>query len=94
MLRFKGQKKDIEHKFLGGKWPVVETAPDPELIIWKNIGVSSSSRFFRQLIVFVISMMTSFVVFYFVLILIQKRDKLKGGNWTASMCGNNKYSHS
>ena len=42
-----------------GKWLNVEQAVEPELLIWENFGVSTSSRFFRLLfyIIFVFAML-------------------------------------
>jgi hypothetical protein len=41
------RKTRYEYKFLGGHWPKVETAVDPSLIEWKNLGIGKFSRFVR-----------------------------------------------
>ena len=50
-------------KMLNGKWLHVEQAVEPELLIWENFGVSTSSRFFRLMfyIIFVIAMLVGCV---------------------------------
>jgi hypothetical protein len=38
-----GNKKSIDYKYLGGKWPEIEEAVDPTLILWQNLGVGLCS---------------------------------------------------
>jgi len=33
-LKCKKRQGEIEHKYIAGKWPKVESAPDPSLIVW------------------------------------------------------------
>lgn len=44
-------------RFFNRKWLVLEEAVEPELLLWENFGVSSSSRFFR-------------VIFYFLFVIL------------------------
>lgn len=46
-----GTRDDIEHKYIGGRWPVVEEAPDPTLIIWKNLGKGKIERCCRNIMI-------------------------------------------
>jgi hypothetical protein len=43
VLRCKGRKSEIQHKYLGKHWPQVSDAVDPSLILWQNLGVSRFS---------------------------------------------------
>lgn len=43
-LRCKKKDETIAHKYLGGKWPKVMTAPDPSLIMWENLGKGKIDR--------------------------------------------------
>ena len=44
VMRCKKQHDAIAHKYIGGRWPVVQEAPDPTLIIWKNLGNGKIKR--------------------------------------------------
>ena len=35
------------HKYIGGRWPRVKSAPDPTLILWNNLGYSKTERCLR-----------------------------------------------
>lgn len=47
--------KEIEHKLIGGHYPVVADAPDPTLIHWENLGVGKINRFCRSFASYVFS---------------------------------------
>ena len=51
-----GKRDEIEHKYLAGRWPRVQVAPDPTLIIWKNLGIGKIERFFRNLTIYIIAL--------------------------------------
>ena len=38
---------------MGGRWPKVEEAPDPSLIIWKNLGKGKIERSCRNVMIFI-----------------------------------------
>jgi hypothetical protein len=76
---------------LGGYWPLPRVAPDPSLIIWKNIGITRCSQCCRQLLVFVVSVTAVILSFVFIIWVIQRRDNLKENSWNASVCGSNVY---
>lgn len=42
------------HKFINGNWPAIETAPEPSLISWANLGYGWTNRKIRKLIVYLI----------------------------------------
>ena len=44
IIRCQGKQDTIEHKYIGGKWPVFEPAPDPSLIVWENLGKGKIAR--------------------------------------------------
>ena len=57
----------MAHKYLDGKvWPKVADAPEPSLIVWNNIGVSTLQKLIRVLVNYIIS--TIIVVISFMLI--------------------------
>lgn len=84
-------KKHV-HKFLGGHWPNCETAPDPSLIEWKNLGVGGFSRFVRQVIVYSLSAVIIFVCFSGIVYAMDYSDDMKESAWKESECGAFSYS--
>jgi len=44
LMRCQKKHEAIEHKYIGGKWPKVDVAPDPSLIIWSNLGNGKIKR--------------------------------------------------
>ena len=42
----------LRSRYLGGRWPRVEEAPDPSLIIWKNLGKGKIERCCRNVTIF------------------------------------------
>ena len=43
----------LRSKYLGARWPSVREAPDPSLIIWKNLGKGKIERCCRNVTIFV-----------------------------------------
>ena len=64
-------KKKNQHKYLGNSWPEVRTAPDPELIIWENLGVSRCEKFGRSFLVFILQAILAIASFLLILYVIQ-----------------------
>ena len=44
--------RSLRNKYLGNRWPVVSEAPDPTLIIWKNLGKGKIERCCRNVTIF------------------------------------------
>lgn len=46
------RKHQIRHKYLNGDiWPKLHAAPEPSLIMWKNLGIGKMNRFLRKEII-------------------------------------------
>ena len=43
--------RSLRNKYLGNRWPVVSSAPDPTLIIWKNLGKGKIERCCRNMMI-------------------------------------------
>lgn len=74
------------------QWLKVDTAVDPELLHWKNFGVSRKSKFFRQLI-FLLSLISLFAicfytVFYFENLIYDAEKRLPPFDCTTSIYQN------
>jgi hypothetical protein len=67
--------KKQKSKLFKNKWLIVEPAVEPELLLWENFGVSTSSRFVRVLfyIMFVLIMLV--VCFYIISLLETESNK-------------------
>ena len=53
------------HKYINNVWPTIIEAPEPSVIIWKNLATGTCSRFFRSLFIWIISiilMLGSFAI--------------------------------
>lgn len=59
-----GDKKSIEHKYLGGQWPIVKEAVDPSLIKWGNLGVGACGRKTRSLCVNLVAILIVLITFW------------------------------
>jgi|JI6StandDraft_1071083.scaffolds.fasta_scaffold16528_5 hypothetical protein len=57
-------KKKVEGFKLGGA--TITRAPEPEDIIWENIGLPPAQRFFRKTFTYVISILTLGLSFYII----------------------------
>ena len=89
-LRCWCQRKKIEHKYIGGKWPVINEAINPSLIEWKNLGLGKINRCMRTTLVWIISAVLIFLGFY-VLIWILDYKETHAGQVTQEDCGDNRY---
>ena len=47
-----GDVQQLRNRYLGGRWPRVSEAPDPSLIIWKNLGKGKIERCCRNVTIF------------------------------------------
>jgi len=72
----KCQKKDdtIAHKYLGGKWPLVENAPDPSLILWANLGKGKIDRCGRSTLSNIVAFLLLLIGFVVVITLLNVRE--------------------
>jgi hypothetical protein len=84
-----GNKKDIEHKYLGGQWPIVDSAVDPSLIKWENLGVGACGRRTRSLFVNLVAVIIVIVCFWAVSIIFNIRDNFNKASWSPADCGSN-----
>jgi hypothetical protein len=87
-------KKKNSHKYLGNSWPEVRTAPDPELIIWGNLGVSRCEQFGRSFLVFILQTAVTIASFLLILYVIQYQDNKNKEIWTSDSCGNHMITNS
>ena len=73
------QKKDdqILHKYLSGKWPQVESAPDPSLILWSNLGKGKIERCGRNSLSLILSMILLLLGFAAIIYLLNVQDQYK-----------------
>lgn len=77
-----GKKETLDHKYIHGRWPEIVEAPDPLLIIWGNLGVTSCGQWLRSLLVFILSLIVTIVSFYLIAWAMGKQDKLNVNNWS------------
>jgi len=49
---------------MGNSWPIVEEAPHPSLIIWKNLGVGKINRCARSVVVSLIAAVLMAIAFF------------------------------
>ncbi len=81
------RKVQNSHKYLGGVWPWVASAPDPSLINWKNLGVSACSRFVRQVIILLLCLILIAAGFTGVVYAINYNIDMQSSVWSESSCG-------
>jgi hypothetical protein len=86
-----GNKSTIDYKYLGGKWPVVEEAVDPTLILWHNLGVGQCSRAIRTALVYLSCLGLVGCAFYLIVYIMNVRDEYNAGMFKASDCGANEF---
>ena len=75
----KCRKKDdvIAHKYLGGHWPSVTSAPDPSLILWANLGKGKIDRCGRSTLANIVAFILLLIGFVVVIALLNVRDDYK-----------------
>lgn len=72
-----GKRSDIEHKYLGSSWPRVQVAPDPSLIIWKNLGIGKISRCARNVAISGIALFIMILGFYMITFMFDANSSFK-----------------
>lgn len=74
-LRCKKRQGEIEHKYIGGKWPKIGEAPDPSLIVWKNLGKGKIVRCGLQTATNILSGILLLVGFVTIIYLMEKKEE-------------------
>ena len=69
--------KSLKAKYLGNRWPAVSEAPDPTLIIWKNLGKGKIERCCRNLTIFLAAITLLAVGFVAIVKLYEVNDDFK-----------------
>ena len=82
---------DIKHKYLGKRWPSVEEAPDPTLIIWKNLGKGRIERCCRNLMIFIVAIILVILGFLSITKLYEVNDEYKAQKFSTAACGETEY---
>ena len=72
-----GHRDDIEYKYIGGRWPVLEEAPDPTLIIWKNLGKGKIERCCRNVLIFLMAFALVILGFLTITKIYEVNDEVK-----------------
>ena len=84
-----GNYKDIEHKYIGGSWPKQRQTVEPDLIVWKNLGIGKIGRFGRALCTYMLSFFIILLGFSVIVLMISKKDSI---NKSSALCGTSAYS--
>ena len=77
---------------MGGTWPKITKADDPELIKWENLGVTKRCRYLETFRTNVTAFMLVLLTFYAVMYLTKKKVETAGeledehSHWTSSVC--------
>jgi hypothetical protein len=88
-----GEWNNIQHKYFEGKWPVIRhDVPDPSLIQWPNLGVSSTMRFLRGLLIYLVSVVIMVACFGLIMWAFAYKNSLESTGWKSSQCGKSKIS--
>ena len=58
-----GKYDQIEHMYIGGKWPTLVETVDPSLIIYKNLGIGKINRYARSMLTYLISFVVCLICF-------------------------------
>ena len=62
---------------MSGKWPQVESAPDPSLILWSNLGKGKIERCGRNSLSLILSMILLLLGFAAIIYLLNVQDEYK-----------------
>ena len=89
IMRCKNQHSDIEHKYLGGRWPTVNHATDPSLILWENLGYGRIDRCISSFFITLVGIVLVSLGFYGIISLIVWKNSYSSSN--ALDCGNTLY---
>ena len=82
-----GKRSEIEHKYLGNSWPTVDTAPDPSLIIWKNLGIGKINRCARNVAISAIALGVMILGFYMITFMFDANTSFKEQAKSGISCG-------
>ena len=77
ILRCKKREDEIAHKYISGKWPQVESAPDPSLILWANLGKGKIERCGRSTVSLILSILLLLIGFASIIYLLNLQDQYK-----------------
>jgi hypothetical protein len=80
---------DSDYKLIGGRYPQVENAPDPTLIIWKNLGVGKINRCCRASLNYFLSAVIIAIGFAIIIYIGIVRDRRALSAWQPTDCGSN-----
>jgi len=86
IMKCKRQSDELDHKYLGGRWPTVTDATDPSLILWKNLGYGVIDRCMLSCYVVFVSLLLSIGGFTVVVLLILYKNQHVQAN--SMECGN------
>ena len=64
----------------------MEEAPDPTLIIWKNLGVTDCNRCARSTVVYLLSAVVVLLSFWLIAYLMNLKNTMFEGDWRPSTC--------
>ena len=89
VMKCRKQHEAIEHKYFGGKWPKVKSAPDPTLINWSNLGKGSIERCGRSTFSYLMALLLLIFGFILIIYLLDVQNKAK---MDATLCGEQEIS--
>ena len=72
-----GDRDELERKYLGGRFPHVAEAPDPSLIIWKNLGKGKIERGCRNVMIFIFAVSLVVLGFLAIIKIYEMNDEYK-----------------
>ena len=90
-MKCQGRQHEIEHKYIGGRWPQIEDAPDPTLIKWDNLGVSASKRRCYRGFSNLMAILLLLFSFYAVAVILNEKDKAKQNQWEPNVCDGQQF---
>ena len=85
----RGEKAEIEHKYLGGRWPNVQDSTHPSLILWQNLGYGAIDRCLTSFYVGFVTLILMSIGFAIIISLILYKDSYAASS--ATDCGNVSY---
>ena len=85
----RGEKDEIDHKYLGGRWPTVQDSTHPSLILWQNLGYGAIDRCLTSFYVGFVTLILMSIGFGIIISLILYKDSYATS--TATDCGNVNY---
>ena len=74
ILRCQKKEDEIAHKYISGKWPHIEAAPDPSLILWSNLGKGKIERCGRSTVSLILSIVLLLLGFATIIYLLNLKD--------------------